>query len=69
MSRNNMTRWIENAEARHFVRNAMADRGRVVTETHSLHLGETIIKLPFSLTEIGAHALAYIRRPLSHKHD
>ena len=67
MSHNNMTRWIENAEARQFVRMAMADRDRVITETHSLHLGKTIVSLPLALSEIGAHALAYVRRPLARK--
>jgi hypothetical protein len=43
MSRNHLTRWIETAEAREFVTMA-SERNLMVTETHGLHLGETIIR-------------------------
>jgi len=73
MSHTNMTRWIENAEARKFHEAAMFD-GRGITESHYLHLGETIAKVPSwlshnlsreALVAIGCHALAYARHPLS----
>jgi hypothetical protein len=45
MSHSNMTRWIEDAEARRFNKAAMFARGNV-RESRYLHLGETIAKVP-----------------------
>ena len=71
MSHRNMTRWIEDADARSFSQAAMFDPRLGVTESQYLHLGEAIAKVPSwlghgvrsgSLTAIGCHALAYARR-------
>jgi hypothetical protein len=74
MSHNNLTRWIEDAEARIVSENAIFERRWNATESHYLHLGETIAKVPSwirhgidpeTLEAIGCHALAYVRHPLS----
>ena len=44
MPLSNMTRWIEDAEARSFYEAAMFARGNV-RESHYLHLAETIAKV------------------------
>jgi hypothetical protein len=67
MSRNHLTRWIETAEAREFVTMA-SERNLMVTETHGLHLGETIIRMPRSLVSLGSQAIAYVRRPAVNKY-
>jgi hypothetical protein len=76
MSNSNLTRWIEDAEARQVLETAMVGRGWVVSERHYLHLGATIAKVPCwshqpiggSLASFGSHALARFRHSLSPKH-
>jgi hypothetical protein len=59
MSHSNMTRWIEDAEARKFNEAAMFARGNV-RESHSLHLGKTIAKVPSWLRHgIGRNRVDY----------
>jgi hypothetical protein len=62
----NLTRWIEDADARHVLENAMVDRNIAIGESHYLHLGETIAKVSSrvrhstsreALRSIGSHAL------------
>lgn len=78
MSHNNLTRWIENAEARQFVKMATSERKPQPSETQYLHLGEAIARVPSwlrhgigcdSLTTLGHHALAYVRRPRGPAYD
>ena len=73
MSRNHLTQWIEDAEARHVFEDAMVGRGWAVTETHFLHLGDAIAKVPFhavghELMAFGAHMLDRVRHPLGRWH-
>jgi hypothetical protein len=76
MSHSNLTRWIEDAEARQVFETAMVGRGWAVTERHYLHLGTAVATVPCrpgqtvggSLVSIGSHALACFRRSLSPKH-
>ena len=73
MSRSNLTRWIETADARTY-QVAQLDRGPGIGESHYQHLGEATVKTPSwprhrikrdSLAAIGGHALAFITRPRS----
>jgi hypothetical protein len=41
----NLTRWIEDAEARRFHEAALFDRNLEIGETHYLHVGEAIANL------------------------
>jgi len=70
-----LTRWIEDADARSFSEAAMFDRRLVPAENHYLHLGDTIANISSwlrqgvsheSLSAIGCHALAHLR---PHPHD
>ena len=47
MSHNNLTRWIEDAEARQVLVTAQVERGWTVGESHCVHLGKAIIRVPF----------------------
>jgi hypothetical protein len=76
MSHSNLTRWIENAEARQVLETAQVGRGWSVNESHFLHLGEMIAKVPFwhhhpadrdALAALGGDMLALIRHPLARK--
>jgi hypothetical protein len=71
-----MTKWIENAEARHVFESAMVGRDWTVTESHYVHLGKAIAKVPVwsrqavsreSLLSFGSQALALVRHPLTRK--
>jgi hypothetical protein len=64
MTHTNLTRWIEDADARHIVESATFDRD--IGESHYLHLGEAIAKVSSrvrhsisreTLSSIGCHAL------------
>jgi hypothetical protein len=57
--RSHLTQWIEEAEARQFCQVASWSQVSATIESHSLHLGETILKVP---TRIGSYALACARR-------
>ena len=46
MSQNQMTRWIEIADERHFFEDTMAGRMQEVSESHFLHLGTRVVKIP-----------------------
>jgi hypothetical protein len=46
MSRNHMTRWIEIADERHFFEETTVGRMQEADESHLLHLGTTIVKIP-----------------------
>lgn len=71
MTHSNLTRWIETAEARQVSETAMFEHNWKPSESHFLHLGNTIAKVSRlrssigldSLAEIGCLALAYVRRP------
>lgn len=45
MSQNHMTQWIEIADERHFLEDAMVYETEVEDECHFLHLGETIVRV------------------------
>jgi hypothetical protein len=77
MSHSNLTRWIEDADAREFGKAAMSGCNLTISETQHLHLGEAITRLPSwfrlnvgraSLALIGCQALAYIRWPQGRNH-
>jgi hypothetical protein len=72
MTHTHLTRWIEDAEARHVLENAMV--GRNIEESHYLHLGGAIANVSTrirhgisfeALSSIGCHALARVRHPLN----
>jgi hypothetical protein len=72
MTHNQMTRWIETADARYACETAMFDRFDA-GETHLLHLGKVIARVPSwiahhatgeYLTHFSGYALAYARHPL-----
>jgi hypothetical protein len=46
MSSSNLTRWIEDADARNFLDTTLVGRGRIVTGTRCRHVVETIAKMP-----------------------
>ena len=46
MTHSNLTRWIEDADARKCYETARFDQGAGVAETHYLELGAKIAKLP-----------------------
>jgi hypothetical protein len=56
--RSHLTQWIEEADARQFCQIASWNQVSATTESHSLHLGETILKVP----RIVSYALACARR-------
>jgi hypothetical protein len=62
MTHSHTIQWIEDAEARQFCLDASWGRVPTVTESHSLHLGQTILKLP---ARLGNQALACARRIVS----
>lgn len=76
MSHSNLTRWIEDAEARQVLETAQVGRGWTVSENHYLDLGRSVMKVPFwphhggtceSLVTLGCHALSRVRHPLARK--
>jgi hypothetical protein len=46
MSQNQMTRWIEIADERHFFEAGMVGQMQEASEGHFLHLGATVAKIP-----------------------
>jgi hypothetical protein len=69
-----MTRWIEDADARHTCEIAMWNQTSALTESRHLHLGETILKLPALirsgamgqyLINVGGYAPTFARHPAS----
>jgi hypothetical protein len=46
MSQNQMTRWIEIADERHFFEACMVSQMQEPREGHFLHLGATVVKIP-----------------------
>jgi hypothetical protein len=78
MSHRDLTRWIEDAEARRAAETAALDQNWRPADTHYRHLGEVIARVlpswaPLSVSRaslalIGCHALAYVRHPMSHTH-
>jgi hypothetical protein len=46
MSQDHMTRWIEIAEERHFFEDATVSQMQEAEESHFLHLGAAIVKIP-----------------------
>ena len=59
MTHSHLTQWIEEADARQFCQAASWSRVPTTTESHSLHLGETILRVP---ARVGCYALACARR-------
>jgi len=59
MTQSHTLQWIEDAEAREFCLDISWSQVPVTTESHSLHLGQTILRLP---ARIGNQALACARR-------
>jgi len=69
MAHTNLTRWIEEADARHVCEAAMFDQSWSATECHRLHLGFDILATPRRyLRNFGGHALACARHPLRGLH-
>jgi hypothetical protein len=72
-----LTRWIEAAEERRFSEAVAFERAPIPTEHHFMHLGDAIAHLPSwlrrgvsgeTLASIGCQAVAFVRRPLEHRH-
>jgi hypothetical protein len=70
-----LTRWIEDAEARRFSEAVMFERSVEAVEHHYLHLGDAVAHLPSwlkhgisreSLASIGCHAIAFVRGEQQH---
>jgi hypothetical protein len=75
MSHHDLTRWIEDADARQFGETAALNGYLVPAETHYVHLGDAVAHLGSwlrhevsreSLASIGSHALSYLRRHDEH---
>jgi hypothetical protein len=73
MTHTHLTRWIEDADARHTCEMALWNQTLASTESRHPHLGETILNLTALITSgamgqylmsAGGHALAYARHPL-----
>lgn len=67
-----LTRWIEDADARQFSQAVMFERDIKFSERHFMHLGDVIAHLPTwlrlgvshqSLASIGCHTVVPFRRP------
>jgi hypothetical protein len=56
-----LTQWIEEADAREFCQ-AASWQFVPATESHSLHLGETILKMPARIHEAAVQALRALHR-------
>ncbi|HZK92253.1 MAG TPA: hypothetical protein VFC56_19105 [Stellaceae bacterium] len=74
MVHSNLTRWIEDAEARQVFETAMVGRGWAVTETHYLHLGGALATTPLhgvshDWMSIGCHVLDRVRHPRARRPD
>ena len=61
MSQNQMTQWIEIADERHFWEDTALARMSQVSESHCLHLGDSILKVT---AKAGCYALACARRAI-----
>jgi hypothetical protein len=61
-----MTRWIEIAEGREFAVIATSNRMPEVNESHFMHLGETIARVPALIGHGACYALAHVCHPLSY---
>jgi hypothetical protein len=77
MLHSNLTRWIEDAEARKFAETASFDRSGSETEGHFLDLGALISKVPTWFRRSVSHevpaviaypAFAHIRHRHTHRH-
>jgi hypothetical protein len=66
MTHSYLTQWIEEADARQFCQAAGWGRAPATTESHFLHLGETILKVP---ARVGSYAVAFARRVASVSRD
>jgi hypothetical protein len=66
MTHSHLTQWIEEADARQFCQAASWNRVPETTESHRLHLGETILKMP---AMIGSYTLTCARRIASASRD
>jgi hypothetical protein len=63
MSHSHLTQWIEDADAREFCQ-AASWQLVPATESHSLHLGERVLKMPARIHDMAAHALSTALRAL-----
>ena len=54
-----LTQWIEEADARQFCLASSWHRVPAASESHCLHLGKTILKVP---ARVGSYAIACARR-------
>jgi hypothetical protein len=57
MSHSHLTQWIEEADAREFCQAASWQLVPATTESHSLHLGETILRMPARIHDAAVQAL------------
>jgi hypothetical protein len=69
MTHSHLTQWIEDADARQFCQAASWQLVPATSESHSLHLGETILKMPTRIHDAAAHALSYTLHPLRLLHS
>ena len=74
MAQSNLARWMEEAEARRFSEVATANCRFVATESHHMHLGKAIARVPSwfcdhvsctSVATMSCHVLARLRHPLT----
>ena len=68
MTHSHLTQWIEEADAREFCQ-AASWQFQPAAESHSLHLGETILRMPARIHDIAAHALSTALHPLRALHS
>lgn len=70
-----LSRWIEDAEARRFTEEVMFEPGARLTEEQHFHLGDQIVQLTSQLrhgvsreflASIGSHAIAFVRGKPGH---
>jgi hypothetical protein len=61
-----MTRWIEIAEGREFAVIATFNRMPQASESHFVHLGERIARVPALIGHGARYTLAHVCHPLSY---
>jgi hypothetical protein len=60
MSRSRLTQWIEDAEARQFCQGESWRRRPATIESHSPHLGASIMKVPVRVADAAARTLSRV---------
>jgi hypothetical protein len=66
MPHSHLTQWVEDADARQFCEAATWSRVPMTDESHSLHLGVTILRMPVRVSKYArAHLIASMSRKVS----